>query len=314
MAQGPKRNYVFTLFESELTEHSAREHIDSLGRCASVRYVVGQLERCPTSSRLHVQGYLELNNPMRMSAVKKLFTGDVCPHLETRRGTREQARAYSRKEDSRLHGPWEVGDWGSGGAGKRTDIAALKETIDGGADDAAVWDGHFGSMLKYHRSVAAYRLCKSTSTATTRCNIRVVVYYGPTGTGKSHAAFSAEPDGTVFNVPRSQGESLWFDGYDPTRHRTLIIDEFYGWIKWDLLLRLLDKYPLSLPVKGGMTYANWTKVIITSNKPPDAWYSLEKIHDQAPLMRRIDEIVHMDKAYVPPVTSDDLDFLEMNIS
>ena len=38
------------------------------------------------------------------------------------------------------------------------------------------------------------------------------------------------------------------------------------------MLKVLDRYPLSLPVKNGFTPALYDTVIITSNKPPHEWY------------------------------------------
>ena len=94
------------------------------------------------------------------------------------------------------------------------------------------------------------------------------VLYGPTGVGKSRAAFALGGD-DAFSVT-VPGKDIWFDGYEG--ERTLIIDEFAGQIRLQYLLRLLDGYPLQLPVKGGHAWALYTEVIITSNYSPISWY------------------------------------------
>ena len=66
----------------------------------------------------HFQGYLELDRGQRMSYVKKWLP---TAHLETRRGTQQQAIDYCKKADSRLDGPWEYGT-PSEGQGNRSDI------------------------------------------------------------------------------------------------------------------------------------------------------------------------------------------------
>jgi hypothetical protein len=38
------------------------------------------------------------------------------------------------------------------------------------------------------------------------------------------------------------------------------------------MLNILDGFPLRINVKASHTYANYTKVIITSNVCPDEWY------------------------------------------
>jgi len=73
------------------------------------------------------------------------------------------------------------------------------------------------------------------------------------------------------NIFKIDGDdTLWWDGYQG--QKILLIDDFYGTIKYGKLLNILDIYPLRLPTKGGHTYANWEKIYITSNDKPDKWY------------------------------------------
>ncbi len=290
------RAYCFTLFFDgdtlDLSPH--------LGGLDVVRYAIWQLERCPASSKLHLQGYVELRTPMRVRAAAGLLGPDARPHVEPRKGSRESARDYCKKEDSRISGPWEVGSWENGGTGRRNDRAALKVAIDGGADDGALWDDHFSVMLSCYKAVGAYRLIAAKLPRRER--VDVTCYWGPTGTGKSYRALAEascnEGDelGTPYMVPRTGGET-WFDGYDPIKHKTIIIDEFYGWIQWSQLLRILDHYPLNLSIKGGFVPAAYTRIYITSNKSPISWYDKDKVGDVTPLLRRINKCIRMDTPY-----------------
>lgn len=75
--------------------------------------------------------------------------------------------------------------------------------------------------------------------------------------------------------PNADG-NLWLDGYHG--QKTIIFDEFYGWIKYDLLLRICDRYPLQLPIKGGFVQCQATTFVFTSNKRrviTDKWLMLE---------------------------------------
>lgn len=65
-----------------------------------------------------------------MSYLKAIF-GDSTVHFEGRRGSRQQARAYCMKEDSRAEGavPVEIGDWTGPEERARTDLVQAREVI-----------------------------------------------------------------------------------------------------------------------------------------------------------------------------------------
>ncbi len=68
-----------------------------------------------------------------------------------------------------------------------------------------------------------------------------------------------------------RGGRVWFDGY--LGEPTLLIDDFEPKeVGIRLMLRMLDKWPMRLEVKGGVVQPNWTKVIITNNLHPREWY------------------------------------------
>ena len=55
-------------------------------------------------------------------------------------------------------------------------------------------------------------------------------------------------------VPIPSGNNIWFDGYDPIKHDTVIFDEFTGWIPFNLFKILLDKTPYQVQYKGGFKH------------------------------------------------------------
>lgn len=116
---------------------------------------------------------------------------------------------------------------------------------------------------KYHTALNKYRLLV-TPPRQLSTPPNVIVICGSTGTGKSHWALMEHPNAYW------KEKNEWWDGY--TNQETIIIDEFYGWLAFDLILRICDKYPLKVEVKGGMVQLLANTIIFTSNKDPKDWW------------------------------------------
>lgn len=232
----------------------------------------------------------------RLNAVKQLLQ---CPkmHLEGRLGTRDQARDYCMKEDTRCDGPWEYGVWSGKSQGRRTDLANACQLIKTGGL-APLVEEHPEMFVKYSRGMK--ELDFMYRQAVSKCadrEVKTVVLWGPTGTGKTKAAMSFGKSKTWYKLDMSaSGSTLWWDGYQG--EDVLIMDDFYGWIPHGKLLNILDRYPLRLDVKGSHVWAAWKWVIITSNKEPSSWY-LEGSNFSA-LERRLTVVHHFEE--------EDLDF------
>jgi hypothetical protein len=95
------------------------------------------------------------------------------------------------------------------------------------------------------------------------------IYWGPTHTGKSHTAFEeARKLGPVYVKP---SDSQWWDGYEG--QPSVILEDFRGEIPLAMMLRLADKYPLRVQVKGGYKQFNSKRIYITSNIDVDEWFN-----------------------------------------
>lgn len=253
-----------------------------------VRYAVWQLEVGENGTEHH-QGYVELERSQRLSWVKNLIPE---AHWETRKGSRDQARNYCMKTEGRLDGPWEIGDYTSGGQGNRTDIQELKTDIDHGMSEREIWDKHPLAYLRYNRAIKdARRLV----TANRDYKTEVTVVYGPPGTGKSWYA-EQYTDKKAYWKQRSQ----WWCGYEG---QDVVLDEYYAWLPWDLLLRLLDRYPMLVETKGGQVNFTAKKIVITSNKLPEQWY--QDSYPLQALIRRIDRYVYKFELQTDALVFDD---------
>ena len=258
------RNYCFTLnnyTEEELT------HLEDFGG----QYIIFGFEEGSQGTK-HLQGYCEYENPVTLGRLKKDISDRV--HIEKRRGTQEQAIKYCKKDGNW----WEKGEK-KPGQGYRTDLEEVAADVQGGKSLQEIAEEHPVQWIKYNRGITSLR---NTEKRAKWRDVEVVVYWGETGTGKTREAMKEE---SIYKLNQNSNGTLWFDGYDG--EKTLLLDDFYGWIKWGELLTLLDGYEYRCQVKGGHVWANWTKVIITSNKHPEKWYDRT---DKEALWRRIKSI------------------------
>lgn len=252
----------------------------------SVRYVVAQRERCPSTGREHWQGYIEFGNAVRRKTVQRAI-GDLGAHAKPRFATREAARAYCMKPDTAIAGTlFEWGTWEDGGQGARTDISAACVALrTGGLKRVA--EEHPAAFVKYHAGFAALERALAPDVPSER-DLRVEAWIGKTGTGKTQTAVRTFPGAYKWVTT---GKDLWFCGYARARAADVIIlDDFAGGMPLPFLLQFLDKYNLDLPIKGSSVPARYTKVIITSNLDVDMWFPSADPEHQAALARRIHNI------------------------
>lgn len=78
---------------------------------------------------------------------------------------------------------------------------------------------------KYSKSLKELELLKKYQTELRPKNINV--FYGVSGAGKTYKVYTDCAEGSVYKYVYSS-TGIWFDGYDPIRHKTLLIDEFKG--------------------------------------------------------------------------------------
>lgn len=203
----------------------------------------------------HLQGYMESASKTSMSTLKKLIPK---AHWEKAKGTSKQASEYCKKD-----GQYKEAGNLAPGQGTRSDLLEIKDKIDNGATEQEIAEEHFSKWVVYRRSFQAYATLTSSKRAwITKCH----VYWGKTGTGKTRFVWDQVMDSDVW----TPGDYNWFDGY--RGQPIVIIDDYRGEYKLQLLLKLLDRYPMQVPIKGGFVEWKPKKVYITSNIHPNDWY------------------------------------------
>jgi len=185
------------------------------------------------------------------------------------------------KDDTRTHGPWEYGE--EPAQGKRNDLLEVAAYAkDHTMTDLATL--YPADVIRHHRGLQEY---KRLITPDRNHHTDLIIYWGLPGTGKSTRISELWPD--AYWLKRSRTHDPWWDGYDG--HETVIIDEFYGWITVDLMTRLIDRFPLTVEVKGSAVKFVAKRIVITSNADPWTWWKCE-LHGMA---RRLQEatIIHV---------------------
>lgn len=277
------RNACFTSYKERIEPKADENYLV---------YCVWQQERCPETGRLHYQGYAEFSKPISMRQAQKAI-GDPVAHIKTRYGTQKEAITYCTKEETRVAGPWSVGE--AKKQGSRTDIQAIANMARDNVPIAEIVD-EIPNALRYTRNIREIKYEYGRERAKKRkhwpCFVRVL--WGETGTGKTSAAL--EYPASFFKWNPTKG-AYWMDGYDGETH--LIIDDYQDQIPIQSFLNILDDYSCQIPVKGGFVWRGWDMITITSNYPPEEWYRLDdgkstiKEPTRDAMMRRIDLIQSM---------------------
>lgn len=220
----------------------------------------------------HLQCYFKFKNARTFASLKKEM-GDKA-HIEKAAGNAQHNQAYCSKG----------GDYIEKGVlpiqGKRTELVeCLKLAKEEGLKRAA--EEYPATMIRYHKGITYVR---DLGFDERDWEMFVIVLHGDSGSGKTTLAHELAHlnGGTAYYKP--DGE--WWDRYDG--QSTVILDDFYGGIKFSFLLKLLDSKPLLIPYKGGFAQFRSKFIIITSNQPPEKWYSFEDYNQKLPsLIRRL---------------------------
>lgn len=260
------RNWCFTDFSMLNIEEIYKNYNDI------IRYICFGKEICPTSKKLHYQGWVQFYNKKRFGGVKRIFNNKI--HLESCRGSEYDNNKYCMKDNNYKY----FGTFKS--QGQRSDLEAIKHNIDCGENIGTIMNDNFNTYCRYRKGILDYYELTTKNLTKKFRNVKVIIHSGATNTGKTRSAMKYN------NSYKINGSELkWFDGYN--QEKTLIIDEYDNDVKITKLLNILDGYHLRLPIKGGFTYANWNTVIITTNLNKNEFHINAKKKHRDALFRRI---------------------------
>lgn len=168
-----------------------------------------------------------------------------------------------------------------GGKGTRTDLSQVVQAIQEGQSLRQIGETYPESTLKYGAGIMRLRMFHRPERAAPP---EIWTFWGKTGTGKTRRVWEFADVDQLWVHPGDR----WFDGYDS--QSAVLFDDFDGsWFKLSYLLKLLDRYMMQVPVKGGYVWWNPKVIYLTSNIDPNEWYP--QAHDQhrSALKRRLTE-------------------------
>nr|WAE42900.1 MAG: replication associated protein [Cressdnaviricota sp.] len=221
----------------------------------------------------HLQGYIEFSSVNKFEQVrKKLVHSRIAP----RKGTPQQAAEYCKK-DKDYYEKGEISHQGKSqslvNASKM--ILEKKPMIEVAKENPMIFIKHFKGMYALQSLMYPKR--------TTEPYVSWI--FGESGRGKTHIAIGDTPPEEVYSVPSEK----WFDGYH--QQKKVLIDDI-DISKWNFkfLLRLLDKYPIQVEIKGGMIEFNSPYIYITDEFPPSYYFhgnTLEQLESRINCIKHI---------------------------
>lgn len=271
-------------------------------------YLIYQLE-CGVEETPHFQGYMELKERKTLNQIKGIL-GSNSVHIEARRGSAQEASDYCEKEETYVEGGQRLkyGAMKENNQGKRNDLLEFKDAVVSGQKRKRdLVDDHYGILCRNRHFYDDLTLMRRPVRDT---ELKVTLHIGETGLGKTRAIMDAHLEDQSFYIAPLSNNTLWFDHYD--LHETVLIDDFAGrasHMQLTTLLRLLDRYPVMVPIKGGHTWWLPNHIYVTTNILPADWYSWEKRGNQYLAMaRRFTSVV----LFYPKLYPEDPGFVEQD--
>lgn len=217
----------------------------------------------------HIQGYIYFHNAKKFKEVKTYIPRG---HIECAHGTVEQNISYTTKDDKYI-------EWGEKPIiGKRNDLTNIKIMV---MNNTPVKD-IIPIIDNYQQLSFMEKLMKYSPPPKREAPI-IKWYYGASGSGKTRQAIKEGGDDYYISMKNLQ----WWDGY--TGQKTVIIDDFRAdFCTFHELLRITDRYPYRVNIKGASIWLQATTIIFTSCYKPDEVYNTRE--DIVQLIRRITNI------------------------
>lgn len=237
---------------------------------SKVGYCQYQLEKCPKTGRLHLQGYMVMRGYFREGTVMKCL-----PHVTTWHnamlGSGIDNEIYTEKSRSKICGPWFFGepslalDLETDHIGKKRACDELYELAQGGKTEKEIYEARHSLMLNPH---AVKNAIEVLSPIPDSRPVSVYIVFGPPHCGKTERCQAAFPNHFLVCGKPTPSSFKRYRGQP-----CVIVDAFKS-MEWEMTFveQLIKPPVLPLDVKYGQVFTLWTTFIITTNQHPDSMY------------------------------------------
>ena len=276
-----KRSYRLRFVLNNPTEPEVR-HLESVlsrvgQRDCRITYLVYGNEVAPTTGTPHLQGYCEYRQSTWPQI--RLVLGERFAFKSCKCSGESNARYCKKDGDYKEAGTIRVGQ------GKRSDLEGVAADVLAGNKRREIAMTHPEAYIKYAKGInMLIGCCEKPRTV----KPWVLVFWGPTGTGKSTMALKlAKAAGTYFYKDHTK----WWQGYE--QQTTVIFEEFRSeQCTLPLFLRTHDFTEMTVETKGDSAQLKSAIHVLTTPFHPNDWYADVTTEDKRQILRRIDHIVH----------------------
>lgn len=258
-------------------------------------YFCGQLERGADTGALHLQLMWKRGRKVRPHVHNSLPIFDLGRGNYIRKCLDVKgAHEYCMKEDTRVQGPVEWGDFADAHKpGKRSDLDQVYALVKEGKSLTEIADENPAAVIRYGAGIERLRRELDPPGAVVEGR-EVYLCWGKPGCGKSYWVRRAVDNdkGARGNVGElwvrpSGGGGAWFDGYKG--QPVALFDEFKGRAsntRLDHVLQWIDEYPARVEVKGSTTWFTAKWIWFTTNTHPRDWYDYSKRSEEWGALKR----------------------------
>lgn len=273
------RNFTFTI--NNYSQKDLEEFHISAKSLEKHRYIVYGLEVAPKTGTKHIQGYIQLNSAQRYSFLHNYFNFKANSkvlkfHVEVAKGTPAHNKKYCKKDGD----SYEYGEPIS--QGNRTDLSEIKELIKNNPRDINKIIDEHGNNLQQVRFA---QILQPIYLSIRDLDIPPKVFwiFGASGIGKTQLVYN------TFDDVCSVSSFDWL-GTDYSQNECFLLDDFReGNLSFETILKLTDRYPYTVFLKGSQLPFNSPYIIFTSPNCINATF-FDTNEDLTQIKRRIKEI------------------------
>jgi hypothetical protein len=240
-----------------------------------IAFFCGQIEEALTTHRAHVQFHISLVNPLELSTVKRKLErlGILGVHLEPCRGRRAgqvdpEFNIRYCTDPAKRHAEYPEGTFSfgerpanPGKRGARTDLQRVAQIARTGEGDLRTIIAQYPTQfIRYTGGIQSlcshYRPARDFKT-------EVYWFFGSSGSGKSRAIRDIVGEHGYWKNPTNK----WWDGY--LDQHDVVIDDFRAeHFPYSEFLRLCDRYPCQVEVKGNTIQFRPKRIFVSCPKSP----------------------------------------------